>query len=154
MIQKWRISDNFPEDQLNDPNSLETLIEDRSWEHSISIEENNAANISWVSSKSDGDGNTVFARIFIDSETDQTKLFDFGYSDRVVAILNGKAIYRGNNKWRTRDYRYLGTVGFFDSIYLDLKKGKNTILFAVSEDFGGWGITGKFSDFDGIEINH
>jgi hypothetical protein len=153
VVQDWEISDQFSEEQLNNPNALETLIQDRSWDHSISIEENNAANISWVASIDDTDGKTVFARLKFDSKSDHIKQFDFGYSDRVVAILNGKAIYRGNNKWRSRDYRYLGTIGFFDSIYLDLKKGENTLLFAVSEDFGGWGISGKFADSENIEIN-
>ena len=73
------------------------------------------------------------------------KKFEFGYSDRVVAILNGKPIYWGTNQWRSRDYRYLGTVGLFDAIYLDLKKGKNTLLMAVSEDFGDWLITGRLN---------
>ena len=88
----------------------------------------------------------------INSEKDQTKFFDFGYSDRVVVILNGKPIYKGTNKWRTRDYRYLGTIGLFDGVYLDLKKGKNELLLAVSEDFGGWLVTGKFREDKGLKI--
>jgi hypothetical protein len=102
----------------------------------------------------DTPGNTVFARITISSDTDATRLFEFGYSDRVVALLNEKPIYKGNNNYRSRDYRYLGTIGLFDAIYLDLKKGDNTLLMAVSEDFGGWLITGRFVDPKGIKINY
>ena len=97
-------------------------------------------------------GETVFARITIDSDKDQIKLFEFGYSDDVIAILNGQAIYKGTNFWKSRDYRYLGTIGLFDGIYLNLKKGKNTLLLAVSENFGGWLVTGRFTDQSGIKI--
>ena len=63
-----------------------------------------------------------------------------------------EAIYKGDNGWRTRDYRYLGTIGLFDGIFLNLKKGENTLLMAVSESFGGWLITGKFDNDTGINI--
>jgi hypothetical protein len=152
IIPEWEISDKFDEESLNDLSQLQSIIDSRKWEHKVQVEETNAANISWAVSRYGTPGTTVFAKIVVHSDKDQVKLFEFGYSDRVVAIVNGKAMYSGSNRWRTRDYRYLGTVGLFDAIYLDLKKGKNTILFAISEDFGGWGITGKFKDRKGIKL--
>lgn len=153
LIPSWEISDMFKESDLQDPTKLGQVINARSWQGKVVVEEGTAANISRIQNLFDGtEGNTVFARITIDSNKDQLKLFEFGYSDRVVAILNGKPIYWGNNKWRSRDYRYLGTIGLFDGIYLDLKKGENELLMAVSEDFGGWLITGKFNDEKGIKI--
>lgn len=152
-IAEWEISDKFEEKELDDPTKLQMVIDQRSWGRTIQLEEGVAANISRQQQLRDGKpGNTVFAKITINSNRDQIKLFDFGYSDRVVAILNGEAIYRGNNRWRSRDYRYLGTIGLFDSIYLNLKRGDNTLLLAVSEDFGGWLVTGKFPDDQGIKV--
>lgn len=154
LIPSWQVSDMFEESLLNDPENTKAIIAKRKWQGSIKVEEGTAANISRIQTLRNGEpGNTVFAKVEITVEKDQLKLFEFGYSDRVVAILNGKPIYRGTNKWRSRDYRYLGTVGLFDAIYLDLKKGKNTLLMAVSEDFGGWLITGKISDKDGVKIS-
>jgi hypothetical protein len=46
----------------------------------------------------------------------------------------------------------LGTIGLFDAVYLPLRKGKNTLLLAVSEDFGGWLVTGRFVDTKGLKI--
>ncbi len=153
LIQHWEVSDKFEEQLLQDYGSLKTVIDNRSWGKRITVEEGVAANISrQVKLRDQEPGNTVFAKINIDSSKDQTKLFDFGYSDRVVVILNGQPIYKGNNKYRSRDYRYLGTIGLFDAVYLNLKKGSNTLLLAVSEDFGGWLVTGKFSDTKGIQI--
>jgi hypothetical protein len=150
IITKWKVSDIFEEKLLNNTENLSASINQRIWKKEISIEENNAANISWASGINGPKGNTVFTKVTINSTKSQLKLFEFGYSDRVLVILNGKPIYRGNNSYRSRDYRYLGTMGFFDSVYLDLKKGENTLLLAVSEDFGGWGVTGRFVDKDGI----
>ncbi len=153
LVQEWEVSDMFEEKLLDDPSKLASIISERTWGRKIQVEEGVAANISRVQLLRDGSpGETVFAKIVIKSTKDQIKLFHFGYSDRVVAILNGKAIYRGNNGWRTRDYRYLGTVGLFDGIYLNLKKGDNTLLMAVSESFGGWLITGKFDDPKDVEV--
>lgn len=153
IIQEWEISDMFEEKELNNPKKINELVKSRIWQGKLKIEEETAANISRIQLLYNGEpGNTVFAKVVINSDKNQLKLFEFGYSDRVVAILNGKPIYRGNNKWRSRDYRYLGTIGLFDAIYLNLKKGKNELLMAVSEDFGGWLVTGKFADKKGIRI--
>lgn len=153
LISTWEVSDKFEEKLLTDMKGLNTIINNRKWGRVIQVEEGTAANISRVQLLRDGkSGNTVFAKVVIHSDKRQVKLLQFGYSDRVVAILNGKPIYKGTNRWRSRDYRYLGTVGLFDGIYLPLKKGKNTLLMAVSEDFGGWLITGKIPDMNGIRI--
>ncbi|NER13588.1 hypothetical protein GWK08_09080 [Leptobacterium flavescens] len=153
IIPEWEVSDIFEEKLLDDPNKLRPVINSRTWGRKIQVEEGVAANIARVANiLASGSANTVFARIQIQSDRNQIKLFEFGYSDRVVAILNGEAIYRGNNRWQSRDYRYLGTIGLFDAVYLNLKKGNNTLLLAVSEDFGGWLVTGKFPDNKGIRI--
>ncbi len=153
LISQWELSDKFEEKLLDDPINLKALIDARTWDKKVSVEEGTAANISrQVQLRDDTPGNTVFAKVTFSSNTDRTALFEFGYSDRVVVILNGEPIYRGTNGFRTRDYRYLGTVGLFDAVYLNLKKGENTLLMAVSENFGGWLVTGKFSDPTGIKI--
>lgn len=59
-------------------------------------------------------------------------------------------ICRGNNGYQTRDYRYLGTIGLFDTLALKVKGGDNELWIAVSEDFGGWGIMGRITDFEGV----
>ena len=67
-------------------------------------------------------------------------------------FLNGRLLYTGNNGYRTRDYRYLGTIGYFDAVTLPLEKGSNELWFAVSESFGGWGVQAAFEDTGGITI--
>ncbi|MEM1408383.1 MAG: hypothetical protein AAGG59_16490, partial [Bacteroidota bacterium] len=152
LINSWQISDMFEEKLLDNPDSLELIIKSRKWTGKVEVEEGTAANISRIRNLRGAPGNTVFARVEINSERDHLKLLEFGYSDRAVLILNGKPIYRGTNRFQSRDYRYLGTVGLFDAVYLDLNKGKNTLLIAVSEDFGGWLVTARIQDKQGIKI--
>ena len=102
----------------------------------------------------DGDKNTVFARLIIQSDTEQVKKFRFGFSDEVKVYVNDRLIYAGSDVQRSRDYRFLGILGLFDELYLPLKKGDNEIWMAVTENFGGWGIKARFEDLKGINIKN
>jgi hypothetical protein len=149
-IMQWQVSNSFKEDVLKDKNMLDaSLVNKLSWKK-LSIENGGFANLARLSPVTDS--NTVIAKITIASDKDQVKKLDIGYSDRVKAFCNGQAIYSGNNSFRTRDYRYLGTIGYFDTIYLPLKKGENIIMLAVSETFGGWGVMGKWENMEGIQV--
>ncbi len=94
--------------------------------------------------------NTVLARAVVRSTRAQTKRLEFGFSDRVVVYHDRRALYRGNDTYRSRDYRFLGGIGYFDSVYLRLVEGDNEVVVAVSEDFGGWGVQARFPDADGL----
>ena len=94
----------------------------------------------------------MFARAAIRSEQAQTKRLDFGFSDRAAVFLNGRLLYRGDDGYRSRDYRFLGSIGYFDSLYLPLEAGDNELVVAVSEDFGGWGVQARFDDLAGLRF--
>lgn len=88
-------------------------------------------------------GDTVFARITIRTETEQRKMLELGFSDAATVYLNGFPIFSGDDTYASRDYRFLGTIGFFDRAYLPLRPGENEVLIAVREAFGGWGLKAK-----------
>lgn len=113
------------------------------------VETNGIINISRFRNRSE-DNNTVFIKMTINSDGEYHKKFLYGYSDEVTVYMNGKPIAGGDNTYQTRDYRYLGTMGLFDEIYIPLKPGSNEVYFAVKENFGGWGFMGKFDDTTGI----
>ena len=52
-------------------------------------------------------------------------------------------LYRGDDTYRSRDYRFLGSIGWYDTLYLPLEEGENELVVAVSEDFGGWGVQAR-----------
>jgi hypothetical protein len=89
----------------------------------------------------------LYAKTNIDSDRDQLKKLEIGYSDDVSVFLNGKILYRGRSAQAFRDPRFLGIVNpENDAVYLPLKKGKNELVLAVSELGGGWGFICRLAD--------
>jgi len=97
---------------------------------------------------------TVLARVIVRSETEQVTKLNLGFSDRVSVFLNRQVIFTGNNTYRSRSMRYLGVMTLDnDAVYLPLRRGENEIIMAVSEAFGGWGLTARFAKLDGISVD-
>ncbi len=151
LIKDWQVSSPFSEKTLSDTLTLApTHTEGLTWT-TLSADTSGIVNLS-KSTRRSNDANTVFVRMTINSDRAQMKEMLFGYSDRARIYLNGKRLYSGNAGWRVRDYRFLGTVGFFDAVGLDLKAGENELLIGVSETFGGWGWAGVIEDTDGLTL--
>jgi hypothetical protein len=151
IVPAWSISDAFPEQALAAGEALdEASLAERTWTE-LPSEPSGLVDLARVNGIR-GRRNTVFARTVIQSERAQTKRMDFGFSDRAVVYLDGRALYRGNDSYRSRDYRFLGSIGYFDTLYLPLAEGENELVVAVSEDFGGWGVQARFPDTDGLSF--
>jgi hypothetical protein len=146
---KWQVSDPFAEKTLEGSTEISpSQKNDLNWA-TLKSEPTGLANLSRVSVLT-RETNTVFARVTVVSNRAQSKTLAFGYSDRLRLFLNDHLVYTGNNGYRTRDYRYLGTIGYFDAVTLPLKEGRNELWFAVSESFGGWGVQAAFEDTGGL----
>lgn len=154
LLTAWKISSVFSEDivvkKLTLPKDATNAL---TWTM-LDVETNGIANISKTTSRLTDGGSTVFVRANIHSDRKQMKELRFGYSDRVRIYLNGKRVYSGDAGWTVRDYRFLGTVGFFDSAGLDLERGDNDLMIAISETFGGWAWAGAIEDQSGITIEN
>ena len=91
----------------------------------------------------------VYARTNIDSDRDQVRKLEIGYSDDVSVFLNGRILYRGRSAQGFRDPGFLGIVNpENDAVYLPLKKGRNELMVAVSELGGGWGFICRLADLE------
>ena len=89
----------------------------------------------------------LYARTTIDSDREQMKKLEIGYSDEVSVFLNGQILYRGRSAQGFRDPGFLGIVNpENDAVYLPLKKGSNELILAVSELGGGWGFICRLAD--------
>jgi hypothetical protein len=93
-------------------------------------------------------GKMLYARTTIESDRDQVKKLEIGYSDDVSVFLNGKILYRGRSAQGFRDPGFLGIVNpENDAVYLPLKKGHNELMLALTELGGGWGFICRLTDF-------
>ena len=85
------------------------------------------------------------------SATDEV-ILSVDYDDGYVAYLNGQLLYSGDDRWQSRDYRFLGTVGTYDALHLPLRAGTNEVILAISESFGGWAVTGNLVPAAGVRL--
>jgi hypothetical protein len=136
VLRAWDVSDTFAEGDLEDQRAAP-----RSWT-SVESEPGGLVDLARVQGIEDG-RNTVLARATISAEQAVTRALHLGFSDRALVYLNGTPLYRGDATYRCRDYRFLGSIGWHDTLYLPLEKGDNELVVAVSEDFGGWGVQAR-----------
>lgn len=144
LIKSFRVTDVIADD-LTNPSTYQG-----DWSN-LAVETSGALNIGRYRERSENH-NTVLVKLVLNSEINQTKKFTYGYSDDVVIYMHDRPIAGGTNIYQSRDYRYLGTIGLFDDVYLPLEQGINEIYFAVKESFGGWGFMGRFENMDGITL--
>ncbi len=142
VITTWQVSSPFDEKLVNNKPLLSSFDTSSLTWQSLTVEERGVADLSILAGAVPGK-NTVFARVVIESEKAETKKLTFGFSDRAKLYFNGRLLYSGEDNFLSRDYRFLGTMGYYDAVYLNLKKGKNEVWIAISEDIGGWGVQAK-----------
>ena len=151
-ITQWQVSNLIEDSVVLDQLQLDKNFKNRLTWTAQQSEWTGAINLARYAQRSQG-SNTIAVKVDIESDKAQLKRIDFGFSDRVRVYLNDQAIFEGRDRFVSRDYRYLGTIGFFDSVFLPLKKGKNELWFLVSEAFGGWGLQAKFENMEGVRLN-
>jgi len=148
VVPSWWVSDVFPESAVEGKTSLAEDDLSRSWTR-LDTERSGLANLARVQGIHLRK-NTVFARKVLLSDRERIARLDFGFSDRVRVYLNRRLLYRGDDTYLSRDYRFLGSIGYFDALYLLLREGENELLMAVSEELGGWGIQAKLESLAGL----
>lgn len=118
---------------------------------SLPVESNGIANLARVAVWSE-EKPTVLARLTLRADKARSTSMRFGFSDKVQIYVNGTLLFTGDDSQRSRDYRFLGTVGFYDALQLPLKRGDNEIVFAVTEGGGGWAANAAFPDMTGLTL--
>ncbi len=151
LIESWRVSNVFSATLLKDKITLtDAETSGLEWTE-LGVESNGLANLARLAGV-DRETNTVFARLTLTADKARVVKFRFGYSDALGAFLNGRLLYRGQRLYQSRDFRYLGTIGLFDEMYLQLEEGENELWLAVYEAFGGWGLMATIEDREGLTI--
>jgi hypothetical protein len=152
VVKKWQVSNGFSEKALADKIAIDKEDEKNLKWQTMEAEELGFINIGKYIAKTPEE-NTVIAKFTIKSGNRQIAKMALGFSDRCRVYLNGKILYLGDNTFKSRDYRFYGTIGFWDEIFLDLQKGKNEVAIAISENFGGWGVEARFDSLNDLAIS-
>ncbi len=144
----WKVSTAFDGKKLDGITNLADLKHtalDSSERTSITADKNGRLNLARVQGLA-LEKDTVLAEITIDVEEATTREVEFGFSDDVRVYVNGELVFSGSDRFGSRDYRFLGTIGYYDTVVARLKKGSNSIQFAVTEniqDPTGWAVQAR-----------
>ena len=154
LLTSWQVSPAMPEADAFAAASSNRLS-GIDWT-TLPVETNGIANLARVAVFSP-DQNATLARLTVRSDRARSVPMRFGFSDRVRVYLNGTLLYAGDDSQGSRDYRFLGTLGWYDTLQLPLRRGANEIVFAVSEGGegrlgGGWAANAAFPEMAGLTI--
>jgi hypothetical protein len=150
-VPSWRVSRAFDGASLDGKVKLAAAAKRSLTWTRLPVEGSGLANLARIQGVGEGH-DTAFARFVVRSDRAQVKKLRFGFSDEVKVYFNDRLLYGGSDVYRSRDYRFLGTIGLYDEVYLPLVAGDNEVWLAVTEHFGGWGVQARFDDVDGIHI--
>jgi hypothetical protein len=150
IVPAWSVSDAFAEPDAPPAQLAPDALAGRTWTR-LDAEPTGLVNLAVANAIRDG-RNTVWARTTITAAEPGVRAMHLGFSDRAVVYLNGVALYGGDDTYRSRDYRFLGSIGWYDTVYLPLVEGASDLTVAVSESFGGWGIQARFDSLDGLRL--
>jgi hypothetical protein len=79
--------------------------------------------------------------------------FQFGFSDDASVFLNGRLLYSGVNGYSSDAPRRDGVITPDQAtVWLPLEAGRNELVVAVSDTFGGWGLIGRLPDRRGVTV--
>lgn len=151
-VYAFAVSDAFAEALIDGVVELPDELRRMSSWVNLEVEANGVANLARVRLRMPEE-NTVFAALTLTSDRARTLPIDLGFSDRVRVFLNGRQIYHGRDEFSSRDYRFLGTMGDFDTVFLPLEAGDNDLRLAISENFGGWGVSVRIADETGVSVS-
>jgi hypothetical protein len=91
----------------------------------------------------------VWLRYEWDEKADGLQPFSFEFTNRCVLYLNRQRQFAGNNSFALKGPEDLGCIDKkmrANTIYLPVRKGKNSLYVAVSAISNSWGFLGQFAD--------
>lgn len=151
LVASWSVSRAFPEP--DDPETLPRL-DQLGPDRRLAADAAGRVNLARAAGIPEGaQRGTMLARVVLRSDARRIVRLGFGFSDKATIFLNGRPVFRGDNTYRSRSERYLGVMRVDnDVLYLQLERGDNPLVFAVTEAFGGWGVTARLLDPEGVEV--
>lgn len=141
IIEHWQVSQRYTAKDQPANNIPKDIV----WQNA-EIEDLGFVNVSRHHPRGDSKA-LAYAKTTITADKAKRVKLWFGYSDEIAIFLNGNIQYEGNNTYNFRAPYALGLLDIDnEGIYLDLEKGDNELVFAVSETFGGWGFVGRIEE--------
>jgi hypothetical protein len=100
-----------------------------------------------------GAGWGVGARVIVDASAPGRRRFDLGFSDAATVLVNGEVVYAADQRFSLNFPRRQGLLTPAQaSLFLPLRAGRNEVVVIVVDSNGGWAVTGRFPDPQGLTL--
>ncbi len=155
-VLQWQVSDAFPKTELSGTLGLPDAVSNaRTWKTFATDPDGllNLAQNQGVGAIFSGN-DTMLVKANLHTSQAQTKALNIGFSDSVRVYLNGQLVFLGNDTYASRDYRFLGIIGYYDTVPLQLRAGDNSLWLAITETgFDGWGVKAQLEEASDVQIS-
>jgi len=95
----------------------------------------------------------AYAEVTIDADQPRTTRLFVSYTDGIGVYLNGSRRFTGNNIQDAREPDANGTVQVeVDGIDLPLKRGRNSLVLAITDKAFGWGFRARLESRLGLRL--
>jgi len=96
----------------------------------------------------------ALARLVLTADRGRTVRLLLGFSDRVTVFLNGKPLWSGDQRYFFDNPRQEGVIGFHQgTVHLALPPGRNEVILALTDQFGGFGLMGRLEEAEGVRVS-
>jgi len=117
-MMSWHVSNAFPSEELAGKDRLTKAdLEQHKWTQ-LKCDSTGLANLGRINGVKDikQGKNCVFVKTIVSAKKDTLKKLEIAFSDAVKVYLNGQILFEANDIFRSRDDRFLGTIGYFDAV--------------------------------------
>ncbi|MGH9369474.1 MAG: hypothetical protein ACRD3M_17605 [Thermoanaerobaculia bacterium] len=153
VVREWQISPPFAPEKGAIASLPVTAVSAAGWK-TVPAEPSGLVVVDrWVARPETEPRPAMLARIVVEAETKGVRRFRLGYSDEVTVFLDGRPLFSGDAHYSFDSPRQEGLIGLSQAtIYLPLRRGRNELVLAVADVFGGWGLMGQFEDPAGLTV--
>ena len=152
LVSRWQLSppwaaDSGPVERLGD-----TLVSGAATWRSYAVEPTGVLVIGRHLRRPAADA-AAAARLVVRAERAGLQRLDLGFSDYVTVFLGRRPIFAGDAHYSFDRPRQEGLIGLSQAtLWLPLARGDNELFFAVSDGFGGWGLTARLDPAGGSRV--
>jgi sugar lactone lactonase YvrE len=143
LLREWEVSPAIPVGQVRResyPGDFSLFLTE--WQP-LEADARGLVDLARRATRQNPDGDLAFARHVFYSEEDRVMNLDVGYSDEVDLFFNGRRVFSGQSRYQGRDPSFLGILGLYDQVPVQVRKGLNEVFVTDAEYFGGWGFMVK-----------
>jgi hypothetical protein len=143
LVRRWQLSPPFPVDSVPLERLPDTLLAGRARWPAFEVEPHGVLVIG-RHLRRPADGAGTVARLVLRADRAELRRLELGFSDYVTVFVGGRPVFAADAHYSYDRPRQEGLIGLHQAtVWLPLVKGDNEIHLAVSDGFGGWGLTAR-----------